>query len=530
VSAITSPRATLVGRAAPVTIATRPMKSPEPQRVAQVAKYTPRHILIGSEEQSVSESEEDFATMFEASVKARQFSRGQTVAGTIVSIGSKVAFVNLGGKGEAEIDLAELKDADGRIDVAVGGRIEAMVVSTRGAIVLSRKRVRSTATQRELEDAFRAGFAVEGKVVQVVKGGYEVRIARERAFCPLSQIDIARTEDPSIHEGRTYAFRVIEYRDGGKNVVVSRRQHLEDEQRASAAEMRKSIAPGAVITGRVVSVPAFGAFVDLGGGLQGLLHVSDMSWSRVTSPGELVAAGDSITVKVLRVDEATQKIALGLKQLQGDPWASVAGGYEVGQVRNGRVTRVADFGAFVELEPGIEALAHASTFAPTGRAGGWTESVAVRSSVTVEILSIDGAQKRIGVAIVDEASARSAHAAPPKDAIIPGALVTGKVERHEKFGVFVFLAPGRTGLIPMAETGVDRDADLLKMFPIGGEVEVVVLEMDPSSRRIRLSRKAVAEQRELAELREYSARADTAPTTSVGSLADSLRDALKGRS
>ena len=119
---------------------------------------------------------------------------------------------------------------------------------------------------------------------------------------------------------------------------------------------------------------------------------------------------------------------------------------------------------------------------------------------------------------------------PPKDAIVPGALVTGKVERHEKFGVFVFLAPGRTGLIPMAETGVDRDADLLKMFPIGGEVEVVVLEMDPSSRRIRLSRKAVAEQRELAELREYSARADTAPTTSVGSLADSLRDALKGRS
>jgi small subunit ribosomal protein S1 len=479
----------------------------------------------------VSEHEEDFATLFEASIKARQFSRGQAVAGTIVSIGSKVAFVNLGGKGEAEIDLAELQDADARIEVAVGDRIEAMVVSTSGGIVLSRKGVRNAATQRELEDAFRAGLAVEGRVVQVVKGGYEVRIARERAFCPLSQIDIARAEDPSIHEGRSYVFRVIEYSDGGKNVVVSRRQQLEDEQRARAAEVRTSIVPGAVITGRVVSVPAFGAFVDLGGGVQGLLHVSDMSWSRVTSPGELVAAGDSITVKVLRVDEATQKIALGLKQLQGDPWASVAVDYEVGQIRNGRVTRVADFGAFVELEPGIEALAHASTFAPTGRAGGWTKSVAAGSSVTVEILSIDGARQRIGVAIVDDASARAAHAIPPpKDAIVPGALVTGKVERHEKFGVFVFLAPGRTGLIPMAETGVDRDADLLKTFPIGGEVEVVVLEVDPSSRRIRLSQKAVAEQREQAELREYSARADAAPTASVGTLADSLRNALKGRS
>ena len=141
--------------------------------------------------------------------------------------------------------------------------------------------------------------------------------------------------------------------------------------------MRKSIVPGAVLTGRVVSVPDFGAFVDLGGGIQGLLHVSEMSWSRVANPNEIVAPGDQITVKVLRVDEATQKISLGLKQLQDDPWTTVAATYEVGQVRTGRVTRVADFGAFVELEPGIEGLAHASTFAPTGRAGGWAKSVAV---------------------------------------------------------------------------------------------------------------------------------------------------------
>ena len=477
----------------------------------------------------MSDQEEDFAAMFEASVKARQFTRGQAVEGTIVAIGPKVAFVNIGGKGEAEIDVAELKDAEGDIDVSVGDRIQAMVVSTSGGIVLSRKGVRNVATQRELEDAFSAGLAVEGKVVAEVKGGYEVRVARERAFCPLSQIDIIRTADPAQHVGQVYAFRVIEYKEGGKNVVLSRRKHLEEEQRASAADVRKSIVPGAVLAGRVVSVPEFGAFVDLGGGIQGLLHVSEMSWSRGTRPDEIVKPGDQITVKVLRVDEATQRISLGLKQLLDDPWSAVAAKYEVGQVRTGRVTRMTDFGAFVELEPGIEGLAHASTFAPTGRAGGWAKTIAVGFTGAFEILTIDTAQKRIGVALVDQDSSRAAAVTAPKDAFAPGTIVTGKVERHEKFGVFVFLSPGRTGLMPFSETGVDRDGDMLKAFPIGSEVEVVVLEVDATGRRIHLSKKAVAEQREQAELREYSARADAGPATSMGSLADQLRNALKDR-
>ncbi len=367
----------------------------------------------------MTERDEDFGALFEASAKARQFERGQTIEGRIVAIGPKVGFVDVGGKGEAEIDVAELKDTDGRVDVAVGDRITAIVVSTSGGIVLSRKGVRNAATQRELEDAFRAGLAVEGKVVKAVKGGYEVRIARERAFCPLSQIDIARTADPSVHEGHTYTFQIIEYKDGGKNLVVSRRKHLEAQQRAEAEELRKSIVPGAIITGRVVSVPAFGAFVDLGGGIQGLLHVSDMDWSRVISPNAIVSPGDEITVKVLRVDEATHKIALGLKQLQGDPWATVAGSYAVGQVRKGRVTRVAEFGAFVELEPGIEGLAHASTFAPTGGAGGWAQSVVVGSTAAFEILSIDLDQKRIGLAMIDEASSRAAGVASSADGTAP---------------------------------------------------------------------------------------------------------------
>jgi len=477
----------------------------------------------------VSDQEEDFATMFEASIKARRLERGQAIEGTIVAFGSEVAFVSVGGKSEAQIVLAELKDADGHMEVKVGDRIHAVVVSTSGGVTLSRKGVRNAATQRELENAFEAGLAVEGKVESVNKGGYEVRIARERAFCPLSQIDIARTVDPAVHVGKTYTFRIIEYKDGGKSIVVSRRKQLEVEQQADAAAVRASIVPGAVLKGRVASVLDFGAFVDLGGGIQGLLHVSEMSWSRTTTPGEMVAHGDPITVKVLRVDEGTGKISLGLKQLQDDPWSTVGATYAVGQVRSGRVSRVAEFGAFVELEPGIEGLAHASTFTPTGRPGGWAKSVPVGTTAAFQILSVDLAQKRIGVALVEEGSSRAADSTAPQGALAAGAIVTGKVERHEKFGVFVFLSPGRTGLMPLSETGLDRDADVVKAFPVGSDVEVAVIESDASGKRIRVSKKAVAQQREQAELREYAARQDATPSTSLGSLADALRDALKGR-
>jgi small subunit ribosomal protein S1 len=183
----------------------------------------------------------------------------------------------------------------------------------------------------------------------------------------------------------------------------------------------------------------------------------------------------------------------------------------------------------VELEPGIEALAHASTFPPSGRPGDWAKAVPAGTAGAFEILTIDVAQKRIGIALVQEGAARTAAPATPQNALAPGSIVTGKVERHEAFGVFVFLSPGRTGLMPLSETGLDRDADLRKAFPVGSDVEVAVLEADASGRRIRLSKKAVAQQREQAELRDYAARQDATPSTSLGSLAGALRDALKGR-
>ena len=350
--------------------------------------------------------EEDFAAMFEASLKARRFEKGQTIEGTIVAIGPEVAFIDVGGKGEASIDIAELKDPDGDIEVAVGERIQAVVVSTVGGLTLSRRLARGAATLRQLEDAFHSGLPVEGKVEREVKGGYEVSIARQRAFCPFSQIDLHRTEG-AVHEGRVYQFRIVEFKEGGRNLVVSRRALLEEQQRAAADEVRRSIAVGAVITGRVASVRDFGAFVDLGGGVQGLLHVSEMGWSRVEAVSKAFKAGDEITVKVLRVDDDKQKISLGVKQLSEDPWSRVPSTYEVGQVRAGRVTRIADFGAFVELEPGIEALAHASTF-PADRARNWASQVSVGMTGAFEIQSIDVERKRIGVAPLPEGSSRAA--------------------------------------------------------------------------------------------------------------------------
>jgi small subunit ribosomal protein S1 len=478
---------------------------------------------------SPDSSTEDFATMFEASVKARRFEKGQTIEGRIVAIGPEVAFVDVGGKGEATIEVSELKDADGQLDVAVGDRVQAVVVSTMGGLVLSRRLARGAATARQLEDAFQTGLPVEGKVEGAVKGGYEVRIGGLRGFCPFSQIDTLRNTDPSTHVGQVYEFRIIEYKDGGKNLVVSRRALLEEQQQASAAEVRQSIVVGAVLTGRVASVLDFGAFVDLGGGVQGLLHVSEMGWARVSDTSQIVQPGEPITVKVLRVDEDKQKISLGLKQLTDDPWSNVHATYEVGQVLTGRVTRLAEFGAFVEIEPGVEALAHASTFPPTGRTDGWTRAVPVGLVSTFEILSIDPEKKRIGVALVPEGSARAGGVASSQSDIYPGARIRGKVERHEKFGVFVFLAPGRTGLMPLSETGVAKEGDIARTLPVGSDVEVIVLEVDPSGRRIRVSAKAIDDAREADEVREYSAREDAAPSGGFGSLADKLRGALSPR-
>jgi small subunit ribosomal protein S1 len=344
----------------------------------------------------VSDPEEDFAAMFAASQQAKQFEKGQTIEGTIVAIGPEVAFVDVGGKGEAVVDIDELKDRDGVVEVAVGDRIHATVVSTAGGLTLSRRLARGHVTDQQLADAFHSGLPVEGKIEKVVKGGYEVRLARQRAFCPFSQIDTARTADPEAHVGRVYAFRIVEYKEGGRNLIVSRRKVLEEEQQAQAAELRRTIVPGAIVTGRVASVRDFGAFVDLGAGIQGLLHVSEIGWSRVSDPSEMLKPGDELTVKVLRIEDDGRKIALGLKQLTEDPWTTAAAKFVPGQVYKGRVTRHARFGVFVELAPGIDALMPNSE-AGIAKENDIARTFAVGSNVDVVVLEVDAEARRIRV-------------------------------------------------------------------------------------------------------------------------------------
>jgi len=476
------------------------------------------------------DEEGDFGRMLEGSIKARSFEEGETVVGTVVAIWPDVAFLDIGGKSEASIDIEELKDPEGDLEVQVGDRIQAIVVAGEGGLRLSRRLAQGAAAKERLLEAYRGGVPVEGRVERTIKGGYEVRIAQNRAFCPISQIDTARTADPAAHEGKTYLFRIVEYGEGGRNLVLSRRALLEEEEREKAVETRRAIVSGAVVTGRVVSVRDYGAFVQLGPGVEGLLHVSDMGWSRVSSPGEIVKPGDEVTVKVLRVEPGEKgKISLGLKQLQADPWSSVAERYAEGESYPGRITRLADFGAFVELEPGIEALAHVSTFPPAPTADGWKSSVPPGTGGRFEILSLDPARRRIGVAMIGGADVFAGGAAPSRVEILPGAKVVGKVERHEKYGVFVYLTPGKTGLLPVSETGVSPGTDLRKAFPKGSEVEVIVLELDPGGRRIRLSRKAVVEQEEKLDARAFAEGQERTAPGSFGSLRDKLEAALRGK-
>lgn len=340
---------------------------------------------------------EDFASLFEASLQAKRIERGQTIDGTIVAIGPEVAFVDVGGKGEATIAVDELKDAGGRLEIAVGDRIQAVVVSTAEGISLSRRLARGAASRQQLEEAFRAGLPVEGRVERTVKGGYEIRIAGHRGFCPFSQIDTARGTDPAVHEGQVYTFRITEYREQGRNLVVSRRALLEEEQRALAARVKAAIVPGAVLTGRVASVREFGAFVDLGG-VQGLLHVSEIGWSRVSDPSQILKPGEAITVKVLQADGAKEKISLGLKQLSEDPWARVGTTYAAGQLVTGRVTRVARFGAFVELQPGVEGLIPLSE-AGVARDSDLAKALPAGTAVDVVVLDVDEAGRRIRLSV-----------------------------------------------------------------------------------------------------------------------------------
>jgi small subunit ribosomal protein S1 len=445
---------------------------------------------------------EEFAALFAREARRAVLAVGDVVRGRVVLVDAETVFVDVQGKGEAVIDRAELDDADGRPGVAVGDEIEATVVSTGEEVRLSRKLLRGARARLALEAAAASGIPVEGKVAGVNRGGYEVTVGGLRGFCPASQMELRRVEAPESYVGRILEFRVVRYAEHGRDLLLSRRQLLEERAAAAAEAVRKTIVPGAVLPGTVVSLAAFGAFVDLGG-VQGLVPVSEISHSRVGRPADRLQVGEAVTVKVLKVDGDRGRISLSLKALEGDPWAAVPARLREREVVRGRIVRVTEFGAFVELLPGVDGLVHVSEI-PRARQGELREASRTMAELAVLVLGIDLERRRIALAL---APAGLAPGTRVDAALAAGDQVTGHVERVEPFGVLVRLGPGQVGLVPTAETGTAPGADLRREFPPGAEVTVVVLAVEEGGRRIRLSRAQALAREEQAEARAYRASA-----------------------
>lgn len=466
----------------------------------------------------MSESE-DFATLFAQHEARRALERGQVVKGRIIQITAEHVFVDVGGKGEAWIDRAELVDDQGQLRVAVGDEVEATVVATGDEIRLSH-RLRQGAQAREaLAVAAQTGVPVDGKVAGVIKGGYEVTVGGLRAFCPFSQMDLRRVESEQDYVGRVLQFRITRFAEGGRNIVLSRRALLEEQAAVAAEETRKRVAPDAVLPGTVVSLTDFGAFVDLGG-VQGLVPMSELSHARVERASDRLRVGETVTVKVLRLDEAKGKITLSLKALEGDPWAAVPGQLRERQVVRGRAARATEFGVFVELLPGVDGLLHTSEI-PRHRQTAIREAVAAGAEIAVMIVNVDTGKRRIALALAPEGVSVGEQMA---SAVTVGAVLTGTVERVEPYGVFVRLGPGQTGLVPNAELGTTRGTDHRRVFPAGTEMKVLVLAIDEGGRRIRLSRERALAHEEQAETQAYIKDA-----AKKGGFGMTLGDFLKGR-
>src|SRR6266436_989204 len=443
-------------------------------------------------------SDEDFAAMFAQHEARRALEIGQMVKGRVIQVSDEHVFVDVGGKGEAWIDRAELADDEGRLKVKVGDEIEATVVATGDEIRLSH-RLRQGAQAREaLAVAAQTGVPVEGKVAGVIKGGYEVTVGGLRAFCPFSQMELRRVESEQEYVGRVLEFRVTKYAEGGRNLVLSRRALLEEQAEQAAVETRKKILPDAVLPGTVVSLADFGAFVDLGG-VQGLVPMSELSHARVERAGDRLRVGEPVTVKVLRIDEAKGRVTLSLKALEGDPWAAVPGRLRERQVVQGRAVRATEFGVFVELLPGVDGLLH-NTEIPRSRQGAIREAAAGGAEVAVLIVSIDREKRRVALALAPEGAALGQQM---ESRVEVGAVLTGTVERHESFGVFVRLGPGQTGLVPTGELAMSRGADPRKTFPADSEIKVLVLAIEEGGRRIRLSHAQALAREEQAETQAY---------------------------
>jgi small subunit ribosomal protein S1 len=442
---------------------------------------------------------------------------GQKLHAVIRSISGDHAFADYGGRSEASIELKHLRSPEGDLVVEIGQRIEAVVVANEEGVVLAPNLVPDHSdVVRQLRDAQRSGIPVSAKVVGVNAGGVDVQVGGMRAFCPVSQIDATYCPDPSVFIGQTLEFRIQQVDDAGRRIVLSRRALLQEKKEEAAAQLRASLRAGEERDGTVVRLERFGAFVDLGG-MDGMVHVSEISHDRVQTPEDVLKVGDRVRVRVLeigRTEKGRDRISLSIKAAQADPWLSARTELQDGKSVSGRVVRLADFGAFVQILPGVEGLLHVTEIRdePLGHP---SEVLKEGETIEVRILSIDEPRRRISLSMRTPGTAVSFVQAI-------GTTVEGIVRAHKPYGVFIDL-PGfgarTSGLLPLEESGVGRGGDLVKRFPVGEKIKVTVDQIDEKG-RMRLALPA-----------ETAGRAPVAggPKRGAGgAMAEALRRAMEG--
>jgi small subunit ribosomal protein S1 len=468
--------------------------------------------------------EENFAEMFEAYSGGERegLTIGDKVKGKVISIGRESVFLDTGTKVDGVVDLAELLDKNQEVTCKVGDILELYVVSSNGhEIRLSR----GLSGQRDsnsdiLYDAFRNAMPVDGKVKEECKGGFRIELMGKRAFCPISQIDIKYVEKPAEYVGETFPFVITEYEEDGKNIIVSRRTLLKKEQEEKNKIFMTSLTVGMEIEGRVTKLMPYGAFVELIPGVEGMIHLSEMSWARTEKAEDILQAGDSVTVKILDIQEGKgskdMKISLSLKQMTGNPWSEVSNKYHVGDKIKGKVTRCVKFGVFVEIVPGLEGLVHISQMSYTKRVLRPEDEVEPGEIVDVVINEIDPEKKRISLSIKD---VEGDPWVDIQEKYKIGQAVKGILEKKEKFGYFILLEPGVTGLLPLSVISKAAKPSDIEKLNNGDTIMVLVTNIDPMERKISLS------PTDLMEVEDWKQFADT-PKKSMGSLGEKLQKAL----
>ena len=429
---------------------------------------------------------ESFAELFEESLASQRIKPGTILTGIVVDISPEVVIVSAGLKSEAVIPASQFLNEQGELEVQVGDDVEVALDAVEdgfGETRLSRERAKRARTWEELEDAFQNSKIITGIINGRVKGGFTVEIDFVRAFLPGSLVDMRPVRDPSYLEGKELEFKIIKLDQQRNNVVVSRRAVVEQEFSAEREELLSSLEDGAVVKGVVKNLTDYGAFVDLGG-IDGLLHITDMAWKRVKHPSEVVTVGDEIDVKILRFDKEKTRVSLGIKQLGSDPWEAIARRYPANTRLVGKVTNIADYGCFVEIEEGVEGLVHVSEMDWTNKNVNPSKVVTVGEEIEVMVLDIDEERRRISLGL------KQCQSNPWSDfssAFDRNDKVTGTIKSITDFGIFVGLPGGIDGLVHLSDISWDLPGEeAVRNYKKGEDVESVVLAIDPERERISL--------------------------------------------